>query len=312
MAYQTGPANSPADLLSSLRAFAESLGWTTTAANPTTWAFRSDLGGSFTIRLRTTNPNNSWEMFGSTGNIVGVLDPLQQPGNSVHNRNLDNSGAYFVPGSGGPYTRYHFFGTLQYLHIALEVQSGVFAHAFIGTLDKKGLQYNGGQYLQANHYRYPHGTIFPINYSPYGNWTPHGVPSAPWSSRTALGLVRVGGFAGFPETYWENRTLGVGKGPYTNRHPDLALTAACKCDYLRRPLIVPNRVLVPQPPGAEDSRTIALGAVPDFGITDVSRNAPGDILLFGQDKWMIFPAYRRGPEHYNYSVDVGYAYLLRE
>lgn len=310
MAYQTGAASSPADLLAKLRSFAEEVGWTTTAANASVWAFRSAQGGDFTIRISSTTPQDAWELHGSTGNIVGVLDPKQQPGDSVSQGLRGNVAAYFVPGSGGPYTRYHFFGTLQYLHVALEIQSGVFGHAFVGTLDKKGMNYSGGQYLQGSYFRYPHGTIFQTVNSPYGNWTTFG-PTAPWSSRQTLGAVRVGGFAGFPDPYWMNNTLGIGKGPYSNYHPDQALTASCKSNYLRKPLIVPNRVLVPQLPVTLDSRLIPLGDVPDFGITDISRNAPGDVLLFGQDEWMVFPAYRRGPEHWNYSVDVGYAYLLR-
>lgn len=106
--------------------------------------------------------------------------------------------------------------------------------------------------------------------------------------------------------------LGIGKGPFTDYHPDVALTAACKCDYLRKPLIVPCRVIAPQLPVSDSSRLIPLGEVSDFGITDISRNAPGDVLIYGQDKWMVFPVYRRGPEQYNYSVDVGFAYLLRD
>ena len=310
MAYLSGPASSPTDLLAKLRTFAEGIGWTTTAASDTVWAFRSTQGGNFTIRI-ISNPANSWELHGSTGNITGLLNPLQQPGSSNNNSLRGNVVAYFVPSSAGPYTRFHFFGTARYLHVVLEIQSGVFGHVFIGTLDKKGRTYSGGEYLQGSYYRYPHGTIYRVDQNPTGNWT-NTSPTTPWASRQALGAVRVGGFAGFPEPYWMGSLLGIGKGPFTDYHPDIALTAACKCDYLRKPLIVPCRVIAPQLPVSDSSRLIPLGEVSDFGITDISRNAPGDVLIYGQDKWMVFPAYRRGPEQYNYSVDVGFAYLLRD
>lgn len=315
MAYQSGASSSLTDLLTKLRLFAEGLGWTTTAANDTTWAFRSPQSGDFTLRLSTNvNLPNVLEMHGSTGNITGVLNPLMQPNNSNAYSTRGDVVGLFRPGSGGPYTRYHFFGTMQYLHLALEVQSGAFAHMFVGRLNKKGMTYEGGEYLQASHWRFPHGEIRPINSgSPSGNWTPgFGSPSNPWQPKSSLNAVRVTNLVNYPGVVWASEAFGIGKGPFSDLHPDQALSATCKCDYLHKPLIVPNRVLIRQRPVTEGSRLLALGETPDFGITDISRNSPGDILIYGEDRWMVFPAYRRGSEPYNYSIDVGYAYLVRD
>lgn len=314
MAYQSGSCESLPDLLAKLRLFAEPVGWVTTAVSQTAWAFKSSQGGDFTLRV-STHPEhaNTIEMHGSTGNITGQLNPTAHPGSSALFSDRSVAAGLFRPGSGGPYTRYHFFGTMQYLHVVLEVQSGVFAHMQIGRLSKRGVNYSGGEYLQANYFFYPHSPIIrPTGEGSIGNWRVNGPTNAPWVADADKGSVRLQGFAGYPAAYWSGKAYGIGKGPYSAKHPDIGVSAACRCDFLRKPLIVPNRVLMPERESTSSARIVTLGETPDFGITDVGRNAPEDLLVYGEDRWMVFPAYRRGTEFYNYSVDVGYAYLLRD
>lgn len=307
MAYQTGTAGSILDLLDKLRRFGESAGWTTTAYNATTWAFSSSTGGNFTLRQGAApNGVDTLNLYGSTANIPGVLEPRAHPDESVGYAPVNSTQPAFDPASGGPYTRYHFFGTPQYLHVVLEVQAGAFAHMHIGTLDKRGMEYVGGEYLQAQKWRYAHNDIRRVDQNPTGNFT--NVYTPPMYQRGSANRVRVGGFDGLPAVSWNYNIRGLGKGPFSQMHFDWALAAACRCEYMRKPIIVPNRILL----DASPRRIRMLGQTPDFGITDIGRNAPGDIIVFGEDEWMVFPIYRKGPEMYNYSMNAAFAYLLRK
>lgn len=307
MAYVTGASSGLSDLLVRLRGFAEGIGWSTTAVNSTTWAFTSPQGGSFTLQL--TANNASYRLFGATQNLPGVLMPTAQPGNSETFHDGSLLDAVFVPGSSGPYTRHHFFGTLQYLHVVLEVQASVFAHLHIGRLNKRGTQYAGGEYIQGHRYNAVHTQIFDPA-GRLGNWTGRG--TSPWTEGNS-GIFRAGGFDGAAEVRWTNQAVGLGKGVHSINHPDIPLAGASLCEYLDQPIVVPNRILLRAGTSQGDLRRArVLGETQDLGIVDITRHAPGDVVIYGEDEWVVFPMYRKGPEIYNYSVNNGFAYLVRD
>ncbi|HBO3040937.1 TPA: hypothetical protein L4R07_006135, partial [Pseudomonas aeruginosa] len=77
MAYFTGAANSPADLLAKVRVHAESLGWVTDRASATEWLCHNAEGyWSFSAGA------NQFQMAGNTGFDNGLAWNAQ-PGSSV-------------------------------------------------------------------------------------------------------------------------------------------------------------------------------------------------------------------------------------
>ncbi|HCF6318515.1 TPA: hypothetical protein ACF3SP_006119, partial [Pseudomonas aeruginosa] len=105
MAYFTGTANNPSDLLGKLRVHAESLGWVTDRASASEWlCHNADGYWSFNAGA------NQFQMAGNTG-FDNSLAWNAQPGNSVQNNPYSSKGPTVAQLSGGPFTRYHLFAT---------------------------------------------------------------------------------------------------------------------------------------------------------------------------------------------------------
>ncbi|EPH1035562.1 hypothetical protein L4Z63_005959, partial [Pseudomonas aeruginosa] len=141
MAYFTGTANNPADLLGKLRVHAESLGWVTDRASASEWlCHNADGYWSFNAG------SNQWQLAGNTG-FDNALAWNAQPGNSVQNNPYSSKQPTVAQLSGGPFTRYHLFATAAYLHLHVEIAAGQFRPVMIGSLNKRGVGYTGGQYV---------------------------------------------------------------------------------------------------------------------------------------------------------------------
>ncbi|TQC33971.1 hypothetical protein EEB16_31290, partial [Rhodococcus sp. WS7] len=86
MAYFTGTANNPADLLAKVRVHAESLGWVTDRASASEWlCHNADGYWSFNAGA------NQFQMAGNTG-FDNSLAWNAQPGNSVQNNPYSSKG----------------------------------------------------------------------------------------------------------------------------------------------------------------------------------------------------------------------------
>ncbi|MGZ7834776.1 hypothetical protein ACXR8X_32390, partial [Pseudomonas aeruginosa] len=111
MAYFTGTANNPADLLAKVRVHAESLGWVTDRASASEWiCHNADGYWSFNAGA------NQFQIAGNTGFDNGLAWNAQ-PGNSVQNNPYSSKEATIAQLSAGPFTRYHLFATAAYLHL---------------------------------------------------------------------------------------------------------------------------------------------------------------------------------------------------
>ncbi|MBX5682887.1 hypothetical protein ISD80_30900, partial [Pseudomonas aeruginosa] len=127
MAYFTGTANNPADLLAKVRVHAESLGWVTDRASASEWlCHNADGYWSFNAGA------NQFQMAGNTG-FDNSLAWNAQPGNSVQNNPYSSKGPTVAQLSGGPFTRYHLFATAAYLHLHVEIAAGQFRPVMIGS-----------------------------------------------------------------------------------------------------------------------------------------------------------------------------------
>nr|WP_247739358.1 hypothetical protein [Pseudomonas aeruginosa] len=158
MAYFTGTANNPADLLAKLRVHAESLGWVTDRASASEWlCHNADGYWSFNAG------SNQWQLAGNTGFDDGLAWNAQ-PGNSVQNNPYSSKEATIAQLSAGPFTRYHLFATAAYLHLHVEIAAGQFRPVMIGSLNKRGVGYTGGQYVCGS-FLYSSGQALTNNWS---------------------------------------------------------------------------------------------------------------------------------------------------
>ncbi|HBP0813856.1 TPA: hypothetical protein L5Q57_007016, partial [Pseudomonas aeruginosa] len=141
MAYFTGTANNPSDLLGKLRAHAETLGWVTDRASASEWLCHN-ADGYWSFNAGT----NQWLLTGNTG-FDNSKAWNAQPGNSVQNTPYSSTGPTEAQLSAGPYSRYHLFGTAAYLHLHVEIAAGQFRPVLVGSLNKRSVGYVGGQYV---------------------------------------------------------------------------------------------------------------------------------------------------------------------
>lgn len=155
MAYQTGSATSPADLLDQAQAFLAANGWTSV------WRFQI---GQPTWRWANVSKSGFfWNLY----EHLAVVDAFTNPSSShikVGFATAYNSGADanaqtndlgrfgYVTDVVPPYTSHHFFeGTGPngpYFYCALEITPGQYRHFGIGVLDKTGAgAWTGGDFF---------------------------------------------------------------------------------------------------------------------------------------------------------------------
>lgn len=307
MAYQTGMASGPADLVNKLRAFGESIGWLTHKSAHGVWHFRDATSSVyFAIENSTGQSNQTAGRPNFAANTAIHLvsttgyDPdaflADQPGVFAISDSIQANKTTFMSlvASGSGEGAYWFYGSPSYLHVVWARPNGAYRHMQVGTLDKKGMQYSGGQYTQAN------GT----------SETSTDRYSAIWGNdRNNLPALRLGGFDTF--TGRMVHPFGVGNGRFS-RHPDNVLAASSANAFTGDTVLVPNRVLVV---GSNDRRWY-IGETPDFAVVSMLYCNPEQILTYGAEEWQVFPCLKKGLIVYgssdnSWSADIGYAFRVR-
>jgi len=302
MAYFTGTANSPADLLLKLKSHAESIGWITDRSSADEWCLHN-ADGYWSIKALA----NRFEMGSNTGfDNTKAWD--KQPGTSIR-----ISGSYRYPTvfslAATPFVAYHLFVTGDYLHGVVEIASGKFRHIAIGTLDKRGAVYNGGQYVSSTYRRNADGTN---NVSYDSNlFDDYSYFDYLLSSR-----VRVDGQDGASSPYWAlftnnssggiNRAIGLGRGYASTSHPSALLVDTSANALTGGTLLIPCTIYTI---GAEN-RTRMIGEVKDFAVCRMDYLSPGDTITVGQEQWRVFPPIERTALDTTGSGMVGYAYKV--
>lgn len=133
--YETSTATDPADLISKLATFAAAHGW-------------------------TVNVPTSGRVFVKDGVVVGVSTDadevflrgaLAYDSGSAWNAQTNNAGITVAVNTGaGPFPSYHFFvgdeDGMDYIHVSVEVATGIYRHFILGELVKSG-SYTGGVYV---------------------------------------------------------------------------------------------------------------------------------------------------------------------
>ncbi len=305
MAYFTGTANNPSDLLGKLRTHAETLGWVTDRASASEWlCHNADGYWSFNAG------SNQWQLAGNTGFDNGLAWNAQ-PGSSVQNNPYSSKEATIAQLSAGPFTRYHLFATAAYLHLHVEIAAGQFRPVMIGSLNKRGVAYTGGQYVCGSF-------IYSPGQALTNNWSSH--PFDGYHIRYSGGgsVLRLDSLDGSPSPDWlpfdyttnvSRRVVGPGRGNYSSQyHPDVGLIDASANELNSSTNVVPCAIYAF---GAQQ-RSRYIGEAPDFGLCRMDFLAPGDSITIGTDTWRVFPLLQRGTasDFGNTSALVGYAFRV--
>jgi len=306
MAYFTGTANNPADLLLKLKSHAASIGWITDWSNADTW-FCHNAEGYWSIKAF----NDRLELCGNT-DFQGGLAWDNQPGNSMYQYG-SNKFATVCSLPSTPFVAYHLFATADYLHLVVEIASGQFRPLFIGTLNKRGAIYDGGQYVCG--FRSYYGTNTP-NYNSLG-MTGACYPFDGESNNSDIqysARIRIDNQDGQPAptwylsgiTYQPRYVIGLGRGYASPNHPSAMLVDTSGNALTGGTLLIPCTLYSV---GAEN-RTRMIGEVKDFAVCRMDYLSPGDTITVGQEQWRVFPPIERTALDNQGSGMVGYAYKV--
>lgn len=297
MAYQTGTAGGLVEFVEKFRLFGESIGWLTNKSGAGVWYCRDATSSLyFAMEREPTQQARILNVVGTTGYDSGA-SLVDQPG-------VTSQGTFgpvrkvttlqLTPADNGEQGAYWFFGTSTYLHAVWRRPTGLYVHLQIGTLDKKGMNYSGGQYTQAN------GIFYNVaqKYTPVWGDSDYNDPA-----------LRLSGFDTF--TGIMVHPYGLGNGRFA-RHPDNALVAASANAFTGDTVLVPNRVMAE----GSNRRRWYVGETPDFAVVSMFFCNPEQILTYGAEEWQVFPCYKKGRLGDNsipsqWSTDIGYAYRVR-
>lgn len=301
MAYATGSATDIEDLVSELDTFLTANGFTQdqldTGNNYASW---HETGGSLYFSVR-------WDS--SPGEDLGIYQALGFAGAGAPHTQTDDSGqgATGLPlssfrsvnlESSGPYTAYHFFTNASgdYIHVAIEVDSGRFRHFGFGTLEKAN-DFTGGEYAYGHNWNQGTSQIDdPRNISNYF-CLDMGASAVQAGSLHVEGLPGMGGsekwavvFGGTPSTAGtdragENRVVAIGTargGLWT--HSLAWIRGSVLNVYI--PLI-PIEVMYRDTSTSPDTAYL-LGRAPDLAIVNMNNFNNGDEISVGSDTWKIF------------------------
>lgn len=274
--YQQGTASTTAALLQSLATFASSAGWTVDESDASSgydWVLAIHKGSSY-ILLCATGLNIL--VYGSTGYTKGA-SPSAQPGVSP---------AATINFFSAPFTGTYFFSDPDqtYLHVIVQVTSGVFAHIHIGALTSIG-----------------------------------GAPTATYGQVTQWAMNNQPNWANVDA---QNNCIPWSNYSYYNGFLGTALDGANV--WYRAQGIAPARLIFPLQPGGFQQRGVMyspstfnalsplfpipvycerasvgiytpVGVAPDIRLVNMAYYNPLDEITIGSDIWKVFPAVAKGP-----------------
>ena len=303
MAYATGtnPASCSA-ILQALATFCTSYGWTVdynAAYSGTVWALSIHKGSCY-LNFVVPTGDGQIKAYGATGYSSGSAPSAQANTNAF--AVITNPGQTSSAVNPGPYAAYHFFASSSstYLHIVIEVTTGVFAHMHAGALNSAGGAAPCIYLAASNWYRYNStggGDSFASSPDGSGNHKPFcsdyannlGGQSNTQMYCTVDGTGRW--FAAYNGTS-PARLASPGYSGYGN--PGWQRAA-----FLRSPNTF-NGVapMIPIPFFAE--RAVGniysfVGDAPDIRFVNMKNNNAKDEITIGSDTWKLFPVISNSP-----------------
>jgi hypothetical protein len=276
MAYETGIATSPSNLLSILEAFAVGEGWTVN----TPASGRVFINGDVRVGVGVAN-TTELNLKGCLGYSSGAAYDAQP--NAAVPRVRVNLGA-------GPYTAYHLFSGTElgasYIHCVVEISTNIFRHLTFGSLVKNGT-FTGGTYI---------GGVW---------WDTGGfnVSNNPWHSNHSVicdcDTSQSGGNTAANDHVWADfdskannwvpianslaDTFGNGSmraGGMSQHIPSLGYAR-----WNLRNILIPLHYHVNRA-GSQRSR---IGRIPDMRGLGLHNLTPGEEFTVGSDTWKAFP-----------------------
>lgn len=304
MAYQTGSASDLADLLSDLMTFAVANGWTQDQLDTG--------GGSFALHKNSIYASGRWDTT-SVDNVSlhqalgysGGSEPgahTDDSGNgynstSAHtNTLLDNERCIYAIGD-GPFPSYHFFeqdADPAYLHVVVEIETGVFRHFGFGELSKLG-DWTGGEYVYGHYRENSQSPIHPQRSLLLDGLFVDSVSSARRAATLHMeGLAGMGGSSKWGQI-WGN--TGVTPPDDSGSNAKVQVQGGYRAGPVARGLgiIAAGAVsgLVAMYPVLllyrNGTSVYPLGWMPDVRGVNIANFAPGDEITISSDTWIFFP-----------------------
>jgi hypothetical protein len=287
MAYQTGTATSPENLLDTMRLFLAANGWGisfwgTDPQDSGKWLSVVSPSGSY-FNFLAMNSSALIYVRGATGysaNNNRNSQPGQSPGWTRSN------------GLSGPYTSYHLFVGSTYCHVVVEVVTNRFVHFHAGVLEKAG-NYNGGEYQTGTDWQYGSTNWQHLPDSEYNTMPFNAYSYLPPSSHE---YYRMDADGAVNNWYHNNATVGVSDASlrvvgcirgYSMTH---RLFGRSPNHITGQSILLPSIICGPRPAGG----SAIYGSVKDLRPINIANLTPKQVLNIGTDEWLVFPIIRKG------------------
>lgn len=318
MAYETGGATSPGDLIDKIRVFAAGNGWTVDYSG----TFAGGAGATCVLLHKGALHVGFFANTGS-GNSA---DPGPYAGASHYPGPYDGAKAAdaqsgiapitYANKMAGPYQAYHLFAGDDYLHCAVEATPGSYRHFGAGQLERAGGVTTGAY---AYGLRWNYSTTYVNDSQSQYHMIPFDDYGAQASGSTKGMTVRADSDAQAPRNAvildYTGTAGGSGWGGYRRSggggdhsvSPLNGLIRSMPSTLTGRAALLPCMLAVHRPSGMLS----LLGSPRDLRFTRIDNLAPGDLITIGADTWKIFPIIRKnGPAGQENSNNYAYAYRI--
>lgn len=314
MAYETGTPSSTQDLMQKLSTFAQGLSttpWTEDNLDLVFDKLSLHLGNCYVHFKWDSTAQTTIGMFQSLGFAGSGAD---QDAHTNDSGNGDDPGVAPVVterrvdfGVAGPYTAYHFFageGDEPYIHVVVEVTSGVFRHFGFGNLVKTN-DWTGGEYCYAH--LWDSGAAYTDNpTSPNHTFMLDGITASYLVALAAT--VHVEGMPNGPTSHKWGACCNLGKsaagndGDGNGRCPLFGSSRSGLWGFtllwMNYSHINSYKALVPivlcyRDTDETPDEILWLGQMPEVGLINHANFDPGDEITVGSDTYMIFPWVRK-------------------
>ena len=298
MAYETGVASTPQDLINKLCTFAAANGWSQHTLN----AGRGVSNGNVVLAFAWTS-TEMWTQAATAIDTGAAWDA--QPGTSaiVHKCDL----------GAGPYTAYHFYAVTEdskpLLAACVEISAGIFRHWIGCDLVKFGSGWTGGTYTDSVNWNDGSSTFDEPDSTFHRT-----IADATHSNADESGHFRCevdGQTPGWCTVNDANDFTSPGRGTGSGRSNGKWNTLLQDVHYQRwnlRTPMWPVELFVNRP----SSLRSPVGRVPAMRFVSLRNHAPGEIVTVGGDNWQFWPICARtdtpGDNTNTSSGYYGYAY----
>lgn len=322
MTHETGTAVDLEDLLAKLDTFATTThgGWTAGySPNPNTtngW-FELHKGSlSFSAKYPTVETPQHMSLHQASAYVNSSTAPGAHTADSGNGYNAGTTGhtnanlltERCVQSIGnGPFPSYHFFADdtapRDYIHVAVQPESGLYRHFGFGSLVKFGDNWTGGEYV------YGHDMSTATNAPPDNvlhNCFLDGLATAgslqiarSATVRIASGLLNQGAAVWGVSNAAASASLGTDTAGNVRRQIHGGFRAGMEARGFGNPIGSLSSGIVPlysigayyRDPTA--SRVQLLGYMPDVRALNIRNFSPEEEVTIGSDTWVVFPFSRR-------------------